>query len=411
MDVMHERCAGLDVHKKLIVACIRIQAGKKVREEIREFGSTTSELIKLCDWLASEHVSTAAMEATGVYWRPVWHILHEQIELTLANPAMIKNAPGRKTDVKDAAWIAKLHAHGLIEASFVPPSAIQEARDLTRTRKQLTREVTQHSQRIQKVLEDANIKLASVLTDILGGSGRAILEALIAGVTNPAVLADLAQGRARKKHAELREALRGRVTSHHRFLLKNHLDLIHHLEDAMSDIERRLDEILQPFQEHIDRLSTIPGVSRIVAQVLIAEIGVDMSRFHSAAHLRSWARLCPRNDQSAGKRRSTAILKGSTWLKTALVQAAWAASRTKDSYLRAQFHRIRGRRGTKKAAVAVASSILTAAYFILRDNVPFHELGADYFDNRDARAVIRRHVKRLEELGYDVQLSPTAPAA
>lgn len=408
MNVMHERCAGLDVHKMLIVACIRVQTGKRVKEVIREFGATTSELMKLCDWLTSEQVSVVAMEATGVYWRPVWHILAEQFELILANPARIKNVPGRKTDVKDAAWIAKLQAHGLIEHSFVPPPIIQEARDLTRTRKQLTREVTQHTQRIQKVLEDANIKVASVLTDILGASGRAILEALIQGVTNPAVLADLARGKARNKDAELREALRGRVTSHHRFLLKQHLDLILHLENAMRDIEGRLDQILHSFRGDLERLSTIPGVSTVVAQVIIAEIGIDMSQFHSVAHLRSWACLCPRNDESAGKRRSTAIRKGSPWLKTALVQAAWAGSRTKQSYIRAQFHRIRGRRGTKKAAIAVASTILTAAYFIIRDKVPFNELGVDYFDRRDKKAVVKRHIKRLQELGYDVVVTPAA---
>jgi len=408
MNVMNERCAGLDVHKALIVACVRTQTTSKVSEEIREFGATTSELVKLAEWLESEQVNTVAMEATGVYWRPVWHILAEQFDLILANPARIKNAPGRKTDVKDAAWIAKLLAHGLIEHSFVPPPIIQEARDLTRTRKQLTREVVQHTQRIQKVLEDANIKLSSVLTDTLGVSGRAIIAALIQGVTDPEALASLARGRAKNKHDDLREALWGRVTDHHRFMLKQHIDLILHLENAQLRIEGRLDEILQPFREDVERLSTIPGVSTIVAQVIIAEIGLDMSQFHSVAHLRSWACLCPRNDESAGKRRSTAVRKGSTWLKTALVQSAWAGSRTKRSYIRAQFHRIRGRRGTKKAAIAVASSILTAAYFIIRDKVEYNELGSDYFDRRDKTAVAKRHVRRLQELGFDVEISPAA---
>lgn len=408
MEILLERCAGLDVHKKLIVACVRIQIGKEVVKEVCEFGTTTRELCELGEWLASRDVTHVAMEATGVFWRPVWHILEGDFALILANPAHIKNVPGRKTDVKDAEWIAMLLAHGLIEASMVPPAPIQESRDLTRTRKQLRHEVTRHTLRIQKTLENANIKLASVLTDITGVSGRAIINALIQGETNPTVLADLATGRAKKKHAELREALYGRVTPHHRFLLRQHVSLIEALERSILDIDRRLEEVLAPFREKILNLSTIPGVSDLVAEVILAEIGADMSCFPSEKHLRSWACLCPRNDQSAGKRRSTRIRKGATALKTVLVQAAWAASRAKGTYLQAQFRRICAKRGAKKAAVAVASSILTAAYFILRDDVQYHDLGPDYFDRQNKQAVINRHLRRLKELGCDVQITSVA---
>jgi transposase len=408
MEVMHARCAGLDVHKKVIVAAIRVFDGSRQRETVREFGSTTNELIRLADWLDDERVTHVAMEATGVYWRPVWHILCDRFELILANPATIRNVPGRKTDVKDAQWIAKLLAHGLIEASLVPPPVIQEARDLLRTRKQLRHEITAHTLRIQKLLEDANIKLSSVLTDILGASGRNMLQAIIQGVTDPDALAALAVGRANKKAAELREALFGRITSHHRFMLSQHLTLITGLERSIAEIDNRLEDVLRPFHDTVERLSTIPGVSTLVARTILAEIGVDMTRFHSVAHLRSWACLCPRNDQSAGKRRSTAVRKGSNWLKTALVQAAWAGARTKGSYTKAQFCRLRARRGAKKAAIAVASSLLTAAYFIIRDQVTYHELGADYFDRCNKTAVIQRHIKRLQELGCTVQVTPAA---
>jgi len=348
------------------------------------------------------------MEATGVYWKPVWHVLEGDFELVLANAQHVRNVPGRKTDVNDAMWIADLLAHGLIRSSFVPPARIQELRDLTRTRKQLVREIAQHSQRIQKVLEDANIKVASVLSDVLGRSGRAMLAAIIAGEDKPERLADLAQGTARKKKSELVEALRGRVTDHHREMLTLHLDLIAALESALRQVDAAVGKALAPIQARAQLLTTMPGMSDIVAQVVVAEVGVDMTRFPSAAHLVSWAGICPRNDESAGKRRSTRVRKGGTWLKTTLVTAAWAAVRVKDSYLRAQFLRIKSRRGPKKAILAVAASMLTAAYYMLRDDVEYRDLGPSHFDRYDRNKSISRLVRRLKDLGCRVEIQESA---
>jgi transposase len=407
MQVLYERCAGLDVHKDNVVARVRCVCEPK-NDEVRSFATTTSALLDLKDWLVSHAVTHVAMEATGVYWKPVWHLLEDDFELILANAQHIRNVPGRKSDVNDATWIADLLAHGLIRSSFVPPAPIQELRDLTRTRKQLVREISQHSSRIQKVLEDANLKLGSVLSDILGKSGRAILQALIAGQSDPEKLADLAQGTARKKRAALLEALRGRVRTHHRGLLKVHLELIVALEQAISQIDATVGKTLAPIHESARLLTTLPGVSQVTAQVLVAEIGVDMARFPSAAHLVSWTGLCPRSDESAGKRRSTRVRKGATWLKTALVTAAWAAVRVKNSYLQSQFHRLRSRRGAKKAILAVAASMITAAYHMLKNRVPYQDLGADHFTRRDRSKVIRRLIRRLNDLGCQVQLEPTS---
>jgi transposase len=407
MQVLYERCAGLDVHKDNVVARVRCVCEPK-HNEVRSFATTTSALLDLKDWLVSHAVTHVAMEATGVYWKPVWHLLEDDFELILANAQHIRNVPGRKSDVNDATWIADLLAHGLIRSSFVPPAPIQELRDLTRTRKQLVREISQHSSRIQKVLEDANLKLGSVLSDILGKSGRAILQALIAGQSDPEKLADLAQGTARKKRAALLEALRGRVRTHHRGLLKVHLELIVALEQAISQIDATVGKTLAPIHESARLLTTLPGVSQVTAQVLVAEIGVDMARFPSAAHLVSWTGLCPRSDESAGKRRSTRVRKGATWLKTALVTAAWAAVRVKNSYLQSQFHRLRARRGAKKAILAVAASMITAAYHMLKNRVPYQDLGADHFTRRDRSKVIRRLIRRLNDLGCQVQLEPTS---
>ena len=407
MQVLYPRCAGLDVHKDVIVACVRC-VSTPVHQEVRSFQTTTSGLQSLDEWLSSHACTHVAMEATGVYWKPVWHILEADFELVLANAAHIKNVPGRKTDVNDATWIADLLAHGLIRSSFVPPAPIQELRDLTRTRKQLVREISQHSSRIQKILEDANLKLGSVLSNVLGKSGRAILHALIAGETNPQRLADLAEGTARKKRTELIEALHGRIRDHHRGLLKVHLELVAALEQALADIDATVGKTLAPIRDSARLLTTLPGVSDLTAQVMVAEIGVDMSRFPTAAHLISWTGLCPRSDESAGKRRSSRVRKGAPWLKTALVTAAWAAVRVKDSYLQAQFHRLRSRRGAKKAILAVAASMLTAAYHMLKNGLPYRDLGADHFSSRDRSKAILRLVRRLNDLGCKVHVTPQA---
>jgi transposase len=407
MEILYPRCAGLDVHKDVVVAAVRCVSEPR-HQEVRSFATTTSGLLALSEWLASHGCTHVAMEATGVYWKPVWHVLEGEFELVLANAQHVRNVPGHKTDVSDAAWLADLLAHGLIRSSFVPPAPIQELRDLTRTRKQLTREISQHSLRLQKILEDANLKVASVLSDILGKSGRAMLESIVAGETDPERLAELAQGTARKKLPALVEALRGRVTPHHRTLLRLHLQLVDALQAALREIDASLGKALAPIRQAAKRLTTMPGISDIAAHVILAEIGLDMSRFPSPAHLISWAGLCPRNDESAGKRRSTRVRHGAPWLKTTLVTAAWAAVRKKDSYLRAQFLRIKARRGAKKAILAVAASMLNASYFMLRDGVDYRDLGADHFDRFDRRKTIRRLVRRLEDLGCHVEISAHA---
>ena len=387
-------------------ACVRIAAGRKATTEHREFATTTAGLLDLAAWLTEASCTHVAMEATGVYWKPVWHILEDEESLTpvLANPLHIRNVPGRKSDRKDAAWIADLLAHGLIEGSFVPPAPIQELRDLTRTRKQLVREVARHTLRVQKTLEDANVKLTRVVTDILGASGRAILSALIAGETDPERLADCADARVKADRADIVAAVHGRVTPHHRFLLELHLGQIDALRAAVEKLEQQVDEVLRPFREAADRLATMPGVSETVARVLIAEIGVDMAQFPTAGHLISWAGLCPRLDESAGKRRSTRTRYANPWLKTTLVQAAWAATRKNGSYLQSQFRRLRGRCGPKKAIVAVAASMLTAVYFMLRDEKDYHDLGGRYLADRDKERVTKNLLRRLQNLGVVVEV-------
>jgi len=408
MDVMHARCAGLDVHKETVVACVRLVIDGHVQREVRTFGTTTKDLLALGDWLRERQCTHAAMESTGVYWKPVWHVLEDSLTLVLANAMHIRNVPGRKTDVNDATWIADLLAHGLIRGSFVPPTAVQEMRDLTRTRKQLVREAAQHCQRLQKTLEDANIKLASLVSDILGKSGRAILDALVEGESDPEKLADLTSARLKATRKELVEALRGRVRPHHRFLLKLHLAQIDALNEAVREVEGRVGDALEPFRDLEGLLKTMPGVSSTTAQVLLSEIGTDMSRFPTAGHLVSWAGLCPGNDESAGKRRSTRLRKGGQWLKATLVQSAWAATRKKKSYLQSLYHRIKARRGHKKAIIAVAASMLTAAYHMLKNGVEYDELTDSHFAKRDRTRAARRLVKRLEDLGFAVTTSPIA---
>jgi transposase len=408
MEVLYPRCAGLDVHQRTVVACARIASGSTVQQDVRTFSTTTGDLLALADWLTSHGCTHVAMESTGVYWKPIWHVLEGQFELILANALQIRSVPGRKSDVNDAMWIADLVAHGLIRGSFVPPAPIHELRDLTRTRKQLVREVAQHTLRIQKVLEDANLKLTSVLSDVLGMSGRGMIEAIIQGETDPERLADLSQGRLKASRPAVIAALQGRVTSHHRFLLRLHLTHIDTLERAVREVEARLGDALVPFHAAVDRLMTIPAVRQTVARVIVAEIGLDRSRFPTAGHLVSWAGLCPRLDESAGKRRSTRTRPGAPWLKTALVQAAWVAARTRNTYLRAQFLRLKSRRGPKKAILAVAASMLTAAYHILKNDATYAELGADYFERRSKTQITRRLVKRLESLGLAVEIRPAA---
>ena len=409
MEVLHAHCAGLDVHKESVVACVRHMFDSKVTTLVRTFKTTTQELMALSNWLSAEGATHIAMEATGVYWKPVWHILSDgEFELILANAAHVKNVPGRKTDVNDATWLADLMAHGLIRASFVPDEPTQQMRDLLRTRKQMVRERSSHVQRIQKTLEDANIKLDSVVTDILGLSGRRIIEALIAGQTMPQALASLAHRRIHASADELEAALRGRVTRHHRFLLKLHLDQIDALDAALARIDEEVSANVEPFRTAVEMLSTIPGISTLSAEVIVAEIGIDMSHFETAGHLISWAGLCPKNDESAGKRRSNRMKKGAPWLKTTLIQCAWAASRKKNSYLQAQYLRTRSRRGAKKAVGAVAASMLTAAYHMLKDGTLYQDLGADHFDNRAKGKHVLRLVNRLQNLGFDVQITPLA---
>lgn len=409
MEVLYVNCAGLDVHKDTVVAASRRVTEGKIVRDVRTFKTTTSELLALSEWLGSFGCTHIVMEATGVYWKPVWNILSDgDFELTLANAAHVKNVPGRKTDVNDAVWLADLLAHGLIRGSFVPDTQTQEQRGLLRTRKQLTRERTSHVQRLQKTLEEANIKLDSVITDIIGLSGRAMIEALINGETDPSKLAGLANRRIKASPEMLREALRGRVRQHHRFLLRLHLQQIDALDHAIAEIDKEVEANLEPFRSLIPVLTSMPGIGELAARVLLAEIGTDMSRFPTSGHLISWAGLCPKNDESAGKRRSTRMRKGAPWLKTTLIQCAWAAARKKGSYLQAQFHRLRARRGAKKAIGAVAASMLTSAYHMIANGTFYQDLGADHFERRAKPTQIKRLIAKLQNLGYDVEIKPLA---
>jgi transposase len=408
MKTLHRRCAGVDVHSANVVACIRVMTKGKVQREVRQFSASTRDLLALRDWFEAEKITHVAMEATGVYWKPVWHILEEKFTLILANAAHVRNLPGRKSDVNDATWIADLLAHGLIRPSFVPPAPVQELRDLTRTRTQLMREAARHIQRIQKALEDANIKLTSLISDIAGVSGRRILKAMVAGETNSEKLAALGSRRLRCSRSELIVALEGHVTDTHRFLIGQHLGMLEDLERRIEAFDKRIADVLSPFCHLAALLMTIPGVSRVSAEIILAEIGFDMAPFPTAGHLLSWAGMVPRLDESAGKRRSTRVRQGAPWLKPVLTQCGWAASRARGTYLQAQFFRLKARRGPKKAVIAVAASILTAVYHMLKNHVPYQDLGPDYFVKRDPARIAAKLAQRIKDLGYKVQYSTAA---
>lgn len=408
MEVMYRRCAGLDVHQHTVVACARLAEGHKVEQKVETFKTTTKGLASLKTWLLEQGCTHAAMESTGVYWKPVWLALEGDLELVLANAQEVRSLPGRKSDVNDAMWLADLMAHGLIRGSFVPPSTVQALRELSRTRTQLKQEVTRHTQRIQKTLESAGLKLTGLISDVLGTTGRAILAALIAGESDPAVLAQLKRKGIRASEEQLRDALQGRLLDHHRLLLRLHLEQVDVLELAITELETRMGDLLDPFRGHVELLKTIPGIQETTARIVLAEIGFDLQRFPTAGHLISWAGLCPGSDESAGKRRSTRLRKGNPWLRTALVQAAWAATRKKDSYLRALFQRLRARHGAKKAIIAVAASMLTSIYFMLQRQEPYADLGPAHFDTRQRDRVARRLIRRLEDLGLRVEVKSAA---
>jgi len=410
MEVVHNRCAGLDVHKETVVACVMIRERGKLQKEIRTFRTMTSDLLVLNDWLQAKGVTHVAMESTGVYWKPIFNLLEGNFDVLLINAAHIKTVPGRKTDVKDSEWIADLLAHGLVRGSFIPPQDIRDLRDLTRYRKSLTDERVREVNRLQKILETANIKLSSVATDVMGVSGRAMLAALIAGNTDPEALADLAKGRLRKKLSLLREALQGRFRPHHQFMLEKILSHLDYLDEVIEELSKEIEDHITPFFQEIQLLDTIPGVDQKVAEAIIAEIGVDMSRFPSDRHLASWAGLCPGNNESAGKRKSGKTRKGDRWLKRSLIEASLAVSRSKDTYLSALYHRVARRRGAKKAAVAVAHAITVIAHNMIAKKLPYHEFGADYFDRLNETYIKHSFIKRLESLGYEVTLKPLTPS-
>jgi transposase len=410
VELLVARCAGLDVAKDEVVAYVRVPDGRGGRrQEVRTFPTFTSGLEALAGWLAAEAVTQVVMEATGQYWKPVWYVLEEQgFELLLVNARHVKILPGRKTDVADAAWLAELLEHGLLRGSFVPPAPIRELRDLTRYRKRLIQAHAAEGQRIQKALEDAGIKLDSVASDVLGVSGRAMLEALVDGERDPGVLAELARGRLRSKLPQLRQALRGRFGDHHALLLRLALAHLEHLEGAIAALDRRVDEVIAPFARARDRLDTITGVGKRAAETIIAEIGTDMSVFPTAGHLASWAGRCPGNNRTGGKRRSGKPTRGNRWLGEVLIECAWAAARSRDTYLSAQFWRLARRIGKKKAAVAVGHSILVIAWHLLADDCDYQDLGGDYFIRRDTDRARKRAVAQLQALGYRVVLEPVA---
>jgi transposase len=411
VEVIVARCAGLDVHKKQVTACIRIpdETGGR-RQQVRKFGTFLSELEDLGDWLAAEGVTEVVMEATGSYWKPVWAVLDEAgFDLKLVNARHVKQVPGRKTDVSDAAWLAQLLETGLLRGSFVPSPVIRQLRDLTRYRKRLIQDRIRETLRVQKVLEDAAIKLGSVASDVLGMSGRAMIEALIAGERDPQVLAGLAQGRLRAKTEDLVRALQGRFSDHHAVMLRLHLDHIDHLDATISRLDDQVDGLMGPFEQARGLLCTIPGVAKRTAEVIIAETGADMSRFPTPGHLASWAGLCPGNNESAGKHRTGKTRTGDIWLTDTLTQAAWAAARTKDGYLKARYWQLARRIGKHKAATAIAHNILTISWHILTTQQPYQDLGSEWTRRQDdPTRRTRQLIRQLEALGHHVEITPAA---
>jgi transposase len=408
MQVLYTHCAGIDVHKKNVVVTILLTSPTgQVTKYTQTFGTMTADLLQLDVWLEEYQVTHLAMESTGVFWFPVYNLLEDEREVILVNPQHMKAVPGRKTDVKDSEWLADLLRHGLLKASFIPPRPIRELRELTRYRKRLVQDRAQQGNRLQKILESANIKLAGVASDILGVSGRAMLEALIAGQQTPQEMADLAHGRMRKRKDDLRLALEGRVTEHHRFLMQQILDLIDYLDHLIHRVQARIEACLQPYEEAMTLLQTIPGISATAAAAIIAEIGTDMSKFPSAQHLASWAGVCPGNKQSGGKRMQAKANPGNRWLRGMLGEIVWSISRMHSNYLSAQFARLMRRRGKYKAVIAVAHSVLVIIYYVLSRKQPYTDLGADYFERLDRERQERQYVRRLEQLGYQVTLTPS----
>jgi transposase len=412
MEQLVERCAGVDVGRAELRVCARVPDRRgRVAELIASYGTTTPDLLALHEWLQGLGVTQVAMESTGVYWKPLYYLLEDDFEVLLVNAAHVKHVPGRKTDTIDAAWLAQLLAHGLLRPSFVPPPPIRQLRDLTRYRKALINERSRHVARIHKTLEDAGVKLAIVATDVMGVSGRAMLAALIAGLTDPDALAELAKGRMRAKLPALRKALTARFRGHHAFLLERMLATVDNLDADIAALDERIDAAIGPFAGQVELLVTIPGVGRRTAEVILAEIGADMTRFPTAGHLASWAGLCPGQRESAGKRGSAHTRKGSKWLRTALTEAARAASRSKGTYLAERYRQVMRRRGDKKAIVAVAHQILVAAWQMLTDDVAYRDPGGEVLRERSAQQARARAVRQLEALGHTVTLDAPRPAA
>ena len=411
MDVVKPRCCGIDVHKASVCCCISIKDGGQIRKEKRRFDTATAQLRELAAWLREWKVTTVAMEATGVYWKPVWNILEEELELVLVNPQHLKSIPGKKTDFKDGERIADLLQHGLLRGSFVPPRPIRELRDLTRMRATLAQERSSVISRIEKTLEDPNLKLGVVASDVVGASGRAMLNAIVKGETDPAKLAELAKGTLRNKIPQLKLALEGNITEHHRFLLRHWLEMLDFLDGKIRTLEEQIVEKSRPFENTVQTWMQVPGLRRINAYSLLAEIGADMKQFPTAAHLASWAAVCPGNRESAGKQTSGKTCNGNPWLRRTLCEAAWSASRTKHSYFRALYQRKVRTRGKNRALIAVAHSMLVTVYSFTTAGQPYQDLGLDYFDRLNKQSLERSLVKRLEKLGNHVTLEPARPAA